>query len=115
MKAEIRSDGFLYIGPESEIEAYALKRWCDETIFGTNWPKIVIDTEPPKVVERKPVKILGVDALLVGQEYWIDGKGFIELVDIADARRDGCPASNVSNGVALHYWNRPIIYKSELD
>jgi hypothetical protein len=40
MKAEWGSDGLIRIKPETHVEAYALKKWCEENVFtsaDTSW------------------------------------------------------------------------------
>jgi len=32
MKVEIKKDGILNISAETELEAYALEKWCDDNI-----------------------------------------------------------------------------------
>ncbi len=68
--------------------------------------------EVKKVVRL--TQILGVDTLLIGQEYWVNAHQFDVLSNIADTRMWRCPGLMV--GVAgLFHNGRPVIYKPELD
>jgi len=70
----------------------------------------VVSTDLPK---SNKVQILGVDVLLVGQEYWVSADQFCALEEIYVARYPGYN-TGVEVGVMRHN-GRPIIYKPEMD
>lgn len=42
MKADIKSDGTLTITPDSQLEEYALKKWCENYLKGEDSSKLKI-------------------------------------------------------------------------
>ena len=117
MKAEIKADGVLYVGSETELETYALRKWCKETsdtqqTFSRIPTTMIVNVKPP--LGSKSIQIFGVTALLVGQEYWVNAVQFHALLDMADGFSDQCPG--LIAGINILFYNgRPLVYKSELD
>ncbi|MBW9102928.1 hypothetical protein [Paraburkholderia phenoliruptrix] len=46
MKTTILADGTLSIKPESELEAYALGKWCERNL---DW-RVASDASPPQMI-----------------------------------------------------------------
>ena len=51
MNCEIKRNGYLFLYAETEIEAYALRKWSEHNAVSVAGLKIIIDTRLPH--ERK--------------------------------------------------------------